>query len=131
MGKVITAKRKESEVEQAQTYIKTYMLFPSGLLGLLTMVIGIIALVYQLIIETYDEWTFAKSSFLIFVGIVLGWGQTRYHRFILREYPGFFASRMKSSAVRSPTRGKKPPAEFQLTHTGRGLVPLCYVLGIG
>ena len=131
MGKVITAKRKESVVEQAETYIKTYVLFPSGLMGLLAMIIGILALVYQLIIETYDEWTFAKSSLLILVGIIFGWIQTRYHRYILRESPEFFSSRMKSSAVRSVARGKKSPPEVQLTHYGRKLIPLAYVLGIG
>ena len=61
MGKMITAKRKDNEGEQAQLYIKTHILFPAGLMGLLAMVIGIVALVYQLIIETYDEWTFAKK----------------------------------------------------------------------
>ena len=98
MGKMITAKRKDNEGEQAQLYIKTHILFPAGLMGLLAMVIGIVALVYQLIIETYDEWTFAKSSLLLVVGILFGWGQTRYHRAILRTHPEFFASRMKSSA---------------------------------
>ena len=131
MGKMITAKRKDNEGEQAQLYIKTHILFPAGLMGLLAMVIGIVALVYQLIIETYDEWTFAKSSLLLVVGILFGWGQTRYHRAILRTHPEFFASRMKSSAVRSVTRGKKQPAEVQLTHAGRSLIPLCYILGIG
>ncbi len=131
MGKVITAKRKESEVEQAQTYIRTYILFPAGLMGLLAMIIGILALVYQLIIETYDEWTFAKSSLLLVVGILFGWGQTRYHRYILSKHPEFFASRMKSSGIRSVTRGKKQAAEVQLEHTGRSLIPLAYILGIG
>ena len=128
MGKVITAKRKESSVEQAEAYIKTYILFPSGLLGLLAMIIGILALVYQLIIETYDEWTFAKSSLLIVVGIIFGWMQTRYHRYILRESPEFFSSRMKSSAVRSVARGKKSPSEVELTHPGRKLIPFAYIL---
>ncbi|MDT7041273.1 hypothetical protein [Candidatus Nitronereus thalassa] len=130
MGKVITAKRKENEVEQSHTYIKTYILFPSGVMGLLAMVVGIVALVYQLIIDTYDEWTFAKSSLLIFSGIVLGWSQTRYHRYILAKYPGFFASRMKSSAVRRVNRQKKQPVEVQPDHPGRVLMPVLYLLGM-
>ena len=39
------------------------------------MIIGILALVYQLFVETYDEWTFIKSSGLMLAGILLGWGQ--------------------------------------------------------
>jgi hypothetical protein len=130
MGKVITAKRKENEVEQSHIYIKTYILFPSGVMGLLAMVVGIVALVYQLIVETYDEWTFAKSSLLIVTGIVLGWSQTRYHRYILNKYPGFFASRMKSGSARRLNRQKKQPAEVELDHPGRIMMPLLYLLGM-
>ena len=130
MGKVITAKRKENEVEQSHIYIKTYILFPSGVMGLIAMVVGIVALVYQLIIETYDEWTFAKSSLLIVAGIVLGWSQTRYHRYILSKFPGFFASRMKSGSARRLNRQKKQPAEVELDHPGRIMMPLLYLLGM-
>ena len=131
MGKVITAKKKEGDAEQAQIYIRTYILFPAGVMGLLTMVIGTVALVYQLIFDTYDEWTFAMSSMLLVVGIIFGWGQTRYHRFILRQYPEFFASRMKSSAVRSVTRGKKMPVEVKIDHPIRKVMPFAYILCYG
>ena len=97
MGKIITVQRKENEGQLAENYIRTYILFPSGLLGLLAMIIGILALVYQLFFETYDEWTFIKSSGLMLAGILLGWGQTRYHRYLFRAFPEFWASRMKSS----------------------------------
>lgn len=131
MGKIITAKRKENEAQLAENYIRTYILFPSGLLGLLAMIIGILALVYQLFIETYDEWTFAKSSGLMVAGIVLGWGQTRYHRYLFHEFPEFWAGRMRSSNARGTQRLKKVSAEVELRHAGRSLVPVAYVLGIG
>lgn len=130
MPKIITAKRKEGELEKAQNYVRSQILFPAGLLGLLSIVIGVIALVYQLIIGTYDVFTFAQSSALIVAGIVLGWGQTRYHKFILREYPEFFAARMKLSGQRGMPRVKKHTADIVLDHPGRSLVPLFYVLGI-
>ena len=95
MGKIITARRTEGEEDRAQQYIRTYILFPSGLMGLLAMVIGVLALVYQLIIETYDEMTFLQSSGLLCIGMVFGWGLTQYHKYILREHTEFFASRMK------------------------------------
>jgi hypothetical protein len=131
MGKVITAKKKEGDAEQAKMYIRTYILFPSGVMGLITMVIGTVMLVYQLIFDTYDEWTFAQSTMLIVVGIIFGWGQTRYHRLVLREYPEFFASRMKSTAARGAARGKKMPAEVKIDHPIRKFMPLYYVLCYG
>ncbi|RMH06323.1 MAG: hypothetical protein D6704_07520 [Nitrospirae bacterium] len=130
MGKIITAKRKEGEIERAHEYIKTYILFPSGLLGLLTMVVGVVALVYQLIIGTYDLFTFAHSSGLLVAGIVLGLGQSAYHKFLLREYPQFFANRMKTAQLRGAQRIKKSGSDVEVTHRGRGFVPVCYLLGI-
>ena len=131
MGKVITAKRKENEAQLAENYIRTYILFPSGLLGLLAMVIGILALVYQLFVETYDEWTFVTSSSLMAAGIVLGWGQTRYHRYLFHKFPEFWAGRMRTSSARGTQRLKKVSAEVKLRHAGRSLVPMAYVVGIG
>ena len=133
MGKIITAQRKENEAQLAENYIRTYILFPSGLLGLLAMIIGILALVYQLFVETYDEWTFIKSSGLMLAGILLGWGQTRYHRYLFRAFPEFWASRMRSSNSRGVQRlrkASKASAEVELQHAGRALVPVAYVLGI-
>ena len=134
MGKIITVQRKENEGQLAENYIRTYILFPSGLLGLLAMIIGILALVYQLFFETYDEWTFIKSSGLMLAGILLGWGQTRYHRYLFRAFPEFWASRMKSSnsAWSATIQEKlKLPVEVELRHAGRSLVPVAYLLGIG
>lgn len=134
MGKIITAQRKENEVQLAENYIRTYILFPSGLLGLLAMIIGIVALVYQLLIETYDEWTFVKSSGLMLAGILLGWGQTRYHRYLFHTFPEFWASRMRASNSRGVQRlrkASKASGDGELEHAGRSLVPVAYVLGIG
>ncbi len=130
MPKIITAQRKEGELERAQNYIRSHILFPSGLLGLLAIVIGVVALVYQLIVGSYDVFTFGQSSGLIVAGILLGWIQTKYHKFILREHPEFFASRLKGAKQRSVQQMKKQGADVELTHPGRGLVPLFYLLGM-
>ncbi len=121
----------ENEAHLAENYIRVYILFPSGLLGLLTMVVGIVALVYQFFWGTYDVWTFVNSSGLIAAGMLLGWGQTRYHRYLFRTFPEFWARRMRASGVRGVQRFKKRPADMELRHTGRNLIPLAYVLGIG
>ena len=130
MAKVITTKRLEGEVEKAQDYVRTHILFPSGMLGLIAMVVGVLALLYQLIVGTYDLHTFTQSSGLLVVGMLIGWGQTKYHQFLLREFPTYFSSRMKSAAQRSLHRAKKQIADVTVSHKGRGLVPLWYVIGI-
>lgn len=130
MTKVITAKRREGEAEKAHEYIRTHILFPSGLLGLLAMVVGALALIYQLIVETYALETFLYSSGLLLSGVMVGFGQTKYQQFLLREYPAYFASRMKAAAQRSLRKIKKPASDVTIDHRGRGLVPLWYVIGI-
>ena len=40
MAKIITTKRAEGEAERAKEYVKTHILFPSGILGLILMISG-------------------------------------------------------------------------------------------
>ena len=130
MAKVITTKRLESEVEKAHDYLRTHVLFPSGLLGLIAMVVGVLGLLYQLILGTYSWETFTFSSGLLFLGVVVGWGQTKYQQFLLREFPAHFASRMRTAGPRTLRKVKKAPPEVNVEHKGRGLIPFAYVLGI-
>jgi len=130
MAKVISTKRLEGESEKARNYIRSYILFPSSILGLLAIVIVVFSLVYQLIQGSYAINTFTFSSGLMLVGIMIGWGQTRYHKFLLRAYPSFFASRMKQRTSRSLHQAKKQVSEAAPDHRGRWLVPWCYLFCI-
>ncbi len=130
MAKVITTKRLEGEVEKAQDYIRTHILFPSSLLGLIGMVVGVLGLLYQLILGTYGWETFTYSSGLLLSGIIVGWGQTKYQQFILRECPAHFASRRRTAGKRSLRKVKKSASEVSFEHRGRGLIPFWYALGI-
>ncbi|RMH31457.1 MAG: hypothetical protein D6690_16135 [Nitrospirae bacterium] len=129
MPKVITAKRLESEVEKAQDYVRTHIVFPSSILGLAGMLVGLIGLLAQLISGSYGIETFAYSSALLVMGIVVGWAQTRYHQFLLRTFPAYFASRMKTATQRSLHKAKKIP-DVTIEHRGKALIPLWYLLGI-
>lgn len=129
MPKVITAKRLESEVEKAQEYVRTHIVFPSGLLGLAAMLVGLIGLLAQLISGSYGLETFAYSSGLLLLGMIVGWAQTRYHKFLLHTFPAYFASRMKTATQRSLHKAKKLP-DVTIDHRGKALVPLWYLLGI-
>ncbi len=130
MPKVITARRQDDETEKAQEFVRTYILFPSSLLGLIAIVVGVIALGFQLWSGTYGWETFTYSSGLIVAGVLLGLIQTKYQQYLLREFPGYFANRMKAYTQRSIRKAKKAVSDVSIEHRGRGLVPLWYLLGI-
>ena len=49
MARLITIRRPEQITQQAQEYVKSYILLPSGLVGLLCLIGGVGGLGYQLI----------------------------------------------------------------------------------
>lgn len=131
MPKLVTLKRQESEVEKAHEYVKTHMLVPASVLGLVCVVSSAAALVYQFITETYGVRALEETTGLLAAGALLGWGQTRYHRYLLREFPGHFANRLRVFERTGTKKTKKDVAAVVLDHPGRSLVPLFYVLGVG
>jgi len=130
MPKVITARRHVGETDKAQEFVRTNILFPASLLGLLSIVVGVIALGVQLWRGTYGWETFTYSSALIVAGVLVGIVQTKYQQYLLREFPGHFANRMKAYSQRSVRKAKKAITESDIEHRGRGFVPLWYLLGI-
>ena len=130
MAKVITTRKVQGEVERAHDYVRTHILFPAGMTGLITMVVGVLGLLVQLWNGTYSWETFTTSSGLLVVGVLVGLAQTKYHQFLLRKFPAFFASRMRTATQRSVQKARKAAAEVPVEHRGRGLIPLWYVLGI-
>jgi len=131
MPKLVTVHRQESEVEKAHAYVKRHMLFPAGLLGLISVVSSAATLIYQFVTATYGARAFEETTGLLAAGALLGWGQTRYHRYLLRVFPGYFAARMRVYERAGPRKSKKEVAAVLLDHPGRSWVPLCYVAGIG
>ena len=135
MPKLITAHHPEQVTQQAGEYVRTFILFPSGIVGLFCLVGGIGGLGYQwMATDTYSWTTFASSSVLILVGLALGIAQTLYHRFIFAQFPEVLAARMsarmKQRAGGSRARLKKDAPEPSIEHPGRQLIPVAYVVGI-
>lgn len=130
MPKIITAKRREGETDKAREYVKVHILLPSSLLGLVCLVAGTFALVYQFFAETYSWRTLLQSTGLMMIGGVLGWGQTRYHQYLLREHPGYFAGRLHTFARGGLRRSRRGGVPSPPEHEGQRLVPLCYLLGV-
>jgi hypothetical protein len=132
MPKLVTVKQFEDIAERAKDYVKAYILFPSGILGLISMVTGTAALGYQLIAtESYTWATFWISSALLVFGGCVGWGQTRYHQYILHHYPDVFAARMKPVAAKRSGRSRKESIVPTPRAPGSKWIPLAYLAGMG
>jgi hypothetical protein len=132
MPKLVKGWRNEDIHTQARHYVRTYILLPSGFLGLICVLGGIGTLGYQLVASsTYTVATFMTSSALLLLGAFCGWIQTRYHRYLLATVPDVFAARMRSAVQRSQRKTKTGPTIPAIAHRGRSLVPVAYVLGCG
>ncbi len=131
MPKLITIHHPEQVAQQARAYVQTHILFPSGIVGLLCLVGAVGGLGYQLIAtETYSWTTFFVSTGLFFLGMVLGAGQTFYHRYLFEHFPEALAARMRLATSRQKKKVKKEIPEESINHPGRQLVPLAYLVGI-
>ncbi|HLZ33755.1 MAG TPA: hypothetical protein VKP13_07050 [Nitrospira sp.] len=130
MPKLVTVWRDQDIQTQARHYVRSYILFPAGLLGLVCMVGGIGALGYQLIASSTYTWTtFVSSSILLLIGALCGWAQTRYHRYLLAMVPDVFAARMRSAVQRTKKKSKGESSIPAIEHPGRRFVPIAYCVG--
>lgn len=131
MPKLVTVWREKDVQEQARHYVRSYILFPAGVVGLVCMIGGVGGLGYQfLTTDSYSAATFWQSSGLLIVGALCGWLQARYHRYLLAEFPDVFAARLRAAVKQ---QGKKPKAEqapATIKHPGRQLVPVAYGVGL-
>jgi hypothetical protein len=132
MPKLVKEWRSGDIQTQARHYVKTYILLPSGFLGLICMLGGIGTLGYQLVAsDTYTVRTFTTSSALLVLGGFCGWLQTRYHRYLFETVPEVFAARMRTAVQRTHRKSKAEPVIPPITHRGRKLVPVAYLAGAG
>jgi hypothetical protein len=128
--KLVTVWREEDVLTQAKHYVRSYILFPSGILGLICMIGGVGGLGYQFIAsDTYTWGTFTASSGLLLLGVACGWVQTRYHRYLLETVPHVFAARMRSVVQRRKKKSKVDSKELEIEHPGRALISFAYLCG--
>ena len=131
MPKLINVHHPQHTMQQAQEYVKTYILMPSGLLGLVCVIGAVGGLGYQwLSADSYTWDTFSQSSGLFMSGVGLGAAQTLYQRYLLREFPEVLAARMKEGLNRQRGTLKKRSEATTIEHPGRQFVPLAYLLGV-
>jgi len=129
--KLVSRWRKEEIEVQAKHYVRSYILFPSGLLGLVCMLGGLGGLAYQFVASSSYTWTtFLASSGLLVVGGLCGVAQTIYHRYLLKTVPEAFAARMRTAAGKQGKKANVVPEQTRIDHPGRAFVPLGYVGGL-
>jgi hypothetical protein len=129
--KLINVHHPQHTLHLAQEYVKTYLLMPSGLLGLICVIGAIGGLGYQwLSTDSYTWDTFYQSSGLFMSGVGLGTAQTLYQRYLLREFPEVLAARMKEGLNRQKGKLKKRSDATTIEHPGRPFIPLAYLLGV-
>jgi hypothetical protein len=129
--KLINVHHPQQTMQQALEYVKTYVLLPSGLLGLICMIGAVGGLGYQwLATDSYTLDTFYQSSGLFMSGLGLGAAQTLYQRYLLREFPEVLAARMKEGLNRQKGKLKKRSDATTIEHPGRPFIPLAYLLGV-
>lgn len=132
MPKLITIQHPDEVAKQAREYVKTYILMPSGLVGMFCLVVGVIGLGYQLIAsESYTWDTFYYSSGLMALGVMIGTAQTQYHLYLFRQFPDALAARMRRGPTTQRALARKDAQVPEIDHPGRPLLPLAYLAGIG
>ena len=93
MPKLVTVLRPEKIQEQARIYVRSYILMPSGVVGLVCMIGGLGSLGYQLLSNhTYTSLTFLASSGLLVIGALCGCWERSGSRLRRRSEFALFAS---------------------------------------
>jgi hypothetical protein len=132
MPKLVTVLQPDKIDEQARLYIRSHVLLPAGTIGLITLIGGIGALSYQLLVNhTYSWLTFLTSSVLLLVGAACGWGQSRYHRYLFANFPEVYAAKMRSAVAQRSrkSKGKSEPEVPSIEHPGRAFVMAISIAG--
>jgi len=111
-------------------YIRSYVLFPAGTIGLICLIGGVGSLAYQLIFShTYSWLTFLTSTVLFVVGGLYGWGKARYHCYLFANFPEVYAAKMRSAVAQRSRKAKAEPDAPSIEHPGRAFVTAISILG--
>jgi hypothetical protein len=131
MAKIITSRHRASETEQARQYIKSRLMLPTIPLAMVTLLTGYGTLAFMWFQDILTLQALGASMVLFFVGVVMGWGQVRYERYLVRTCPEYLARKQKVlNAAKEYKRPKRDLPVGGLHHPGRRVVLLAYALAV-
>lgn len=131
MPRFVTVKKAETERQRAGRYLKNSLVFPSALIGLVSLVLGYGGVIYLIFKGRPMTELLTDSLILLSVGLVLGLFQALYHHYLFKSHPYYFADRLRRSDLRLSGRIKKIGEPAAARHSGRWAVPYLYLLGWG
>jgi hypothetical protein len=117
MAKLITAKRRESKADRTKTYVQTFIMVPSVLMGMVALIAGYGGIIFSFMQDTLTGLTLLDSTGLLFFGALLGWGHARYQHHLFLTYPEHYAGHfhLLMQGARKKRR-KKSPRHNTLQH---------------
>lgn len=131
MPKIVTARRREDEVERARLYLKSRLIMPTIPLGMVALLAGYGGVAFMWFQDELTPGALVGSTVLFVAGAVWGWGHARYERYLVATCPDYLARKHKQlEAVRDYKRVKHESSGSGPSHRGRSLVPAAYAIGI-
>jgi hypothetical protein len=127
MVRVATVRRAESEQQKAIQYIKTSIVYPSALLGLISLVLGYGALIYLFFKGRFFANVVLDSFILLGVGVLLGWLQYFYQRYLFENFPEYYAERRRRAERLRSGQARKLAVLEKPNHKGRRIVTYIYI----
>ncbi len=131
MPKIVTARRREDEMDRARLYLKSRLMFPTIPLGMVTLLVGYGSVGLMWIQGELMPKALLGSTILFVVGALWGWAQARYDRYLVRACPDYLARKQKLlEAAKEMKRAKRDASSAGPSHPGRRMVVALYVIGV-
>tara|TARA_B100000315_G_scaffold260404_1_gene321481 strand:+ start:5007 stop:5540 length:534 start_codon:yes stop_codon:yes gene_type:complete len=110
MAKLITEKRLENKADRTKTYIQTFIMVPSVLMGMVSLIVGYGGIIFTFMQDALTGLTLLDSTGLLFFGVLLGWGHARYQQHLFLTYPEHYAGHFQllTPGARRKRRKKEP-----------------------
>jgi len=131
MPKIVTAKRREGEIERARLYLKSRLMFPTIPLGMVALLAGYGGVAMMWFQDELTPGALLGSTLLFAFGAVLGWAHARYERYLVQACPEYLAQKHKFlQAVKELKRAKRDVPSAPPDHGRRRLVLAAYAVGL-
>jgi uncharacterized membrane protein len=110
MPKLVTVKRREGKADKRKTYIQTFIMVPSVLMGMVALIVGYGGIIFTYMQDRLSGLTLLDSTGLLFFGAFLGWAHARYQHHLFLTFPEHYAGHFQllTQGARRKRRKKAP-----------------------